>query len=898
MGFRKFATIVAMLSSLYNCSSSPSSVSNIDAIDNDYSTIEFVTTDVLDEKVKDLFSEEQTPYETIDVAEKHSDAIDKDNYFENTELPPDVIQEVSPDVIPEVSPDLPLEVNPDLIPEVSPEINPESDSIDEEGIQEVLNEVDCPNPQNFYLDNDNDGYGDSEKSLSACVPPEGYVDNNLDCNDNDENINPDAVEKCNFKDDNCDLLIDEGFSTSSYYLDGDKDGYGGGSALDLCKNPDSSKYITLGGDCKDNNINIYPDALEACNGKDDNCNDITDDGGNALCDNSAYCDGQETCTNGACKPGMVVDCSENDLGAINICNYNPDSNPLTRDTFFGFTSVCDEGNDKCTTSTINVTSTCDVARCGAECDATNTCAPTKCDTLDGCVGNNYYDYADRINSCNDDCTCTDNVCASPTITPNDSRCTPCQTDENCSSLNNVHCEGDLVQQDTGKCIDYNCVVQTTTTQDCNVFDKDKCVGTQIQHDNYTCAVDACTLAGTALVQDCDNGIPCDGQETCLNATCLPGIVIDCSVNDLGAINTCDYTPDGNSKTKDTFPGFTSTCDDLVGLCTTEIVNLTHTCDVAGCGAECDVTNTCAPTDCNTLDGCVGKDYQDYANVDNTCKDDCTCTDNVCGSPTITPNDPRCTPCQTDENCSSLNNVHCEGDLVQQDAGKCVDYNCVVQTTTLQDCNDLDANKCVGTQIVNDNYACAVDACTLAGTALVQDCNEGLFCNGSETCSNATCVPGVNVDCSNYNLAAVNSCNNVPDGNSLTRDVYAGFTSSCDEGNDKCTTSTVNITSTCDVNGCGAVCDLTHACAPTECDTLDGCVGNNYYDYMDRINECNTDCTCTTNVCANPTITPNDPRCTECQTDNECNQLDKNYCDGDLVKQDNGVCSNYTCTTQT
>jgi hypothetical protein len=129
----------------------------------------------------------------------------------------------------------------------------------------------------FYRDADNDGFGNSAITTQGCSAPVGYVNNSSDCNDNNPNIKPSALEMCNGLDDNCNGSIDEGFSPSTFYRDADNDGFGN-SALTTqgCSAPFG--YVSNSSDCNDNNFNIKPGALEICNGLDDNCNGSIDEG--------------------------------------------------------------------------------------------------------------------------------------------------------------------------------------------------------------------------------------------------------------------------------------------------------------------------------------------------------------------------------------------------------------------------------------------------------------------------------------------------------------------------------------------------------------------------------------------------------------------------------------------
>lgn len=61
---------------------------------------------------------------------------------------------------------------------------------------------------NYYQDVDLDTYGNPLNIQQACKAPTGYVKDNTDCDDNNEDVNPGVIEICNGIDDNCDGIID------------------------------------------------------------------------------------------------------------------------------------------------------------------------------------------------------------------------------------------------------------------------------------------------------------------------------------------------------------------------------------------------------------------------------------------------------------------------------------------------------------------------------------------------------------------------------------------------------------------------------------------------------------------------------------------------------------------
>jgi predicted outer membrane repeat protein len=104
----------------------------------------------------------------------------------------------------------------------------------------------------WFEDQDDDGYGNPTASIRACSKPDGYSDNNTDCNDGDGDTYPGAPEEC--------------VATVDYNCDGqagdpDMDGDGFVECLD----------------CNDTDPGTNPEASEIWyDGIDQNCDELSD----------------------------------------------------------------------------------------------------------------------------------------------------------------------------------------------------------------------------------------------------------------------------------------------------------------------------------------------------------------------------------------------------------------------------------------------------------------------------------------------------------------------------------------------------------------------------------------------------------------------------------------------
>ena len=191
----------------------------------------------------------------------------------------------------------------------------------------------------WYLDADGDAYGDAAVSVDACSVPAGYVGDDTDCDDDDADTNPGAVEVCDSDDvdEDCDGVSDDddpsATGQTSWWADTDGDTYGGSTTgVSACEQP--SGYEVSSTDCDDTDASENPAATEVCDGDDDDCDEDVDEAG-ATGESTWYADGDgdgygtaSTSTSACDAPSGYVantgDCDDNEAlawtGAAEVCD--------------------------------------------------------------------------------------------------------------------------------------------------------------------------------------------------------------------------------------------------------------------------------------------------------------------------------------------------------------------------------------------------------------------------------------------------------------------------------------------------------------------------------------------------------------------------------------------------
>jgi hypothetical protein len=252
--------------------------------------------------------------------------------------------------------------------DAAPLINP--------GVLEVCNDSidnDCDGGTPDMFDGDLDGAScevdcnDSDGSLNLSdLDTDGVTTCAGDCNDNDATVNPGLAEVCNdSKDNDCNVATPDIF-------DGDSDGAtcevdcDDTDALLNLSDADSDSFATCGGDCDDTDPNINPLAADTCDGQDNNCDGVIDNGFDMDSDGFTTCsvplpdcdDTDPMINPGApevCNDALDNDCDvatpdlfDSDLdGASCVVDCN-DADP---NTFPGAPELCDGDDNNCDANT-------------------------------------------------------------------------------------------------------------------------------------------------------------------------------------------------------------------------------------------------------------------------------------------------------------------------------------------------------------------------------------------------------------------------------------------------------------------------------------------------------------------------------------------------------------------
>ncbi|MCB9663411.1 MAG: hypothetical protein H6732_04815 [Alphaproteobacteria bacterium] len=206
-------------------------------------------------------------------------------------------------------------------------------------LKQISPAIDAGDPSIFDVGGTRSDIGAYGGALAGAVDQDGDGWTDLyDCDDNDPAIRPYALELCDDIDNDCNGIIDDRERT--YYLDVDLDGWGAGPAnggpptVSVCQGesppiPTAGVYVLQGGDCDEASTITNPGRPEFCDGEDNDCNGLPDDG---IPIRTHYLDVDGDGFGTPNRPGAVVvtDCPDPGYSPFNTdCNdLDPDIHPL------------------------------------------------------------------------------------------------------------------------------------------------------------------------------------------------------------------------------------------------------------------------------------------------------------------------------------------------------------------------------------------------------------------------------------------------------------------------------------------------------------------------------------------------------------------------------------------
>jgi len=604
----------------------------------------------------------------------------------------------------------------------------------------------------------------------------------------------------------------------------------------------------------------------------------------ASCEDGIFCNGAEVCDAGlGCQPGAVVDCDDGISCTVDSCNEAADGCDHGADH-----ATCDDGNACNGVETCNALSGCD-AGSAPDCDDGNPCTADSCNDASGCSNLaiaagfsctdglfcNGEETCDGAGGCqggtapalDDGVGCTTDSCdeASDSIVHSidDGSCDDglfCNGVETCDAAADCQAGAPVVCDDAVGCTTDSCDEDAdacaNAASDAACADHFVCNGVETCDpvldcqpgtapdcdDGVDCTFDICGEAVVGCISipldtECDDGLFCNGAEICdAELDCQASPAPDCD-------DAVGCTADACDEDADTCTNVASdlTCDD--GL----FCNGTETCD-----AELDCQAGTAP-DCDDTVGCTADSCDEDADLCSNVTSDAACDDGV--------------GCTADRCDATADCVNASDDAICDDGVFC---NGAELCDVASDCSPGAAPTC------DDGVSCTADTCDVAADTCVSVgsdavCDDGLFCNGVETCDAVLdCQAGTQAACDDGNDCTFDVCNggantcahlvmplacddsrhcNGVETCDAELGCLAGEPPACDDGID-CTVDACNeATDGCDSVPADSLCDDGNGCTDDSCSATSGCGHADNTAPCDDGSQCSVDDVCEAGSCA-------------------------------------------------